>query len=186
MSESIGGVVPVESMLAGIRADVLGEHDPPGTTTSHLLQAIHRHIANEEDALGRYEHLVRQSADPVVALVMRIVLDDETRHHQLLERIEATLCDALNWTNSQKALPHSAHTHAGAFAWDLASVAHALMDEEKTGARELRSLAHREKALDADLEAVLLEMMAIDSDKHARLLDFVRCRLEARARANQS
>ena len=73
MSESSGGVVPLDRMLAGIKADVLAEHDPSGTTTLHLLQAVERHVANEEEALGQYEHLARQSGDPGVTLVMHII-----------------------------------------------------------------------------------------------------------------
>jgi hypothetical protein len=173
-------------MLAGIKADVLGERDPSGTTTFYLLQAIDRHIASEADALDQYERLARQSADPIVGLVMRIILDDEKRHHQLLGRIQATLRDTLNWTHSPQSLPRSTHTRGGASDADLAAVARMLSDEEKAGAQALRRLAYRERSTDGALEAILLEMMAMDSDKHARLLEFVSCRLEARVRANVS
>jgi len=120
------------------------------------------------------------SGDPVIALVMRLILEDEERHHGLLKRIATTLRDALNWTHSPGALPRPGD---GAPATeDLAPVARALIDEERTGAQALRRLAEREKGLDSGLDSLLLEMMAMDSDKHARLLQFVHRRLEARAR----
>ena len=183
MSESRGGVVPLDYMLAGIKADVLVERDPSGTATLQLLHAIERHVANEADAAGQYERLATRSGDPVVSLVMRVIVDDEQRHHALLERIAATLRDTLNWSRSTQSLPRSDATYSDTADTELVAVAHALIEEEKAGAAALRRLAHREKSLDGDVEAILLEMMAIDSDKHARLLDFVRRRLTAHSRA---
>ncbi len=178
----IGGVVPMNDMIAGIRADVLRERDPGGETFIRLLDAVERHATLESDALGQYQHIADASGDPVIALVMRLILEDEERHHGLLKRIATTLRDALNWTHSPGALPRPGD---GAPATeDLTPVARALIDEERTGAQALRRLAEREKGLieDSGLNSLLLEMMAMDSDKHARLLRFVHRRLEAHAR----
>jgi rubrerythrin len=170
-------------MLAGIKADALVEHDPSGAAILQLLHAIDRHVASEADTADQYERLATHSGDPAVTLVMRVIVDDEQRHHELLERIAATLRDALNWTHSTQSLPQSARTNSVTVDAELAAAARALIDEEKAGAAALRRLAQHEKSLDGDVEAILLEMMAIDSDKHARLLEFVRRRLAARSRA---
>jgi hypothetical protein len=182
MTESIGGVVPLEKMLSGITADLIGQYDPSGQTFIRLLNAIEHHATLEAEALGQYEHLARASDDPVIALVMRVILEDEERHHGLLKRISSTLGDALNWTYSPDALPRATGPSTPTDE-DLTSLARALIAEEKTGAQALRSLAQREKGLGGGLDSVLLEMMAMDSEKHARLLLFVQHRLEARARA---
>ena len=136
----------------------------------------------EVEALAQYEHLAQASGDPVIAMVMRLILEDEERHHGLLKRISSTLRDALDWTYSPDALPRST-APVSATDEDLASLARALIDEEKTGAQALRGLAQRERGLGGGLDSLLLEMMAMDSDKHARLLHFVQRRLEARTRA---
>ncbi len=184
MTESMGGVVPLETMLDGITADLIGEYDPSGQTFFRLLDAVDRHASLEVEALGQYEHLAQASGDPVIALVMHLILEDEERHHGLLRRISSTLRDALNWTHSPDALPR-ATTPPEATDEDLPALARALIDEEKTGAQALRSLAQREKGLGGGLDSLLLEMMAMDSEKHARLLHFVQRRLEARARASK-
>ena len=184
MTESIGGLVRLENMLDGITADLIGEYDPSGQTFIRLLDAIERHASLEVQALGQYEHLARVSGDPVIALVMRLILEDEERHHGLLQRISSTLRDALNWTYSPDALPRST-TPVSETDEDLASLARALIDEEKTGAQVLRGLAQREKGLGGGLDSLLLEMMAMDSEKHARLLHFVQRRFETRARVSK-
>jgi len=58
---------------------------------------VDTHAKAEEEALGQYEYLAEASGDPVIALVMRLILDDEVRHHGLLRRMSTTLRDALEW-----------------------------------------------------------------------------------------
>jgi rubrerythrin len=153
----------------------------PGTV-EWLLNGIERHATAEQDALDQYEYIGTASGDPVVALVMRLILEDEERHHGLLKRMEATLGDALNWTHTPSALPETTIPQR-AVASELATTTRALIEEENTGARYLRKLANDEKGIDAGLHSLLLEMMAMDSEKHARLLKFVHDRLAKRARA---
>ena len=181
MTESLGGVVPLNNFIGGMSADLSGDDDPSGQTFMRLLSAVERHASLEAEALGQYEHLAQASDDPVVALVMRLILEDEERHHGLLKRISTTLRDALNWTHSPDALPR-ATAPTTVTDEDLPAQARALIDEEKTGAQALRGLAQREKGLGGGLHGLLLEMMAMDSEKHAHLLQYVQRRLEVRAR----
>jgi hypothetical protein len=149
---------------------------PHGSPIERLRDAIDAHARAEAEALGQYEHIADASGDPVIALVMRMVLEDEERHHGLLRRIEATLSDALNWTHSPDALPTG--TPAAADAKRLAVLARELVDEEHTGAKFLHKLAGEQKLIDGGLPSLLIETMAMDSEKHARLLQFVQHRLE--------
>src|SRR6266540_1214646 len=72
-----------------------------------LLEAVERHASSEVDALELYARIADESGDPVVAPVMRRILDDEHRHHSLLKLIESSLRDALNWSHSPSSLPNS-------------------------------------------------------------------------------
>jgi len=181
MFEPVVGLMPLDDLLAGLHVDALRNPDPAGKSIERLLQAVERHATLEADALDQYEYLGKVSGDPVIALVMRLILDDEVRHHGLLERIASTLRDALYWTHTPSALPKSeAEATPPPEVEELASVAHALIEEERSGAHALRDLATRQKGLDGGLDSLLLEMMAMDSEKHARLLQFVHKRLLAR------
>jgi hypothetical protein len=111
---------------------------------------------------------------------MRLILDDEERHHWLLGRIAAGLRDALTWTHSPDALP-SAATPPAATSAEVVSLARVLIREEQEGARGLRELAARERGIDGGLDSLVLEIMAHDSEKHARLLQFVERRLASRS-----
>jgi hypothetical protein len=179
VTDMIGGLVPLNDFIAGLRTDVLLQRDSGGESCVRLLDAIERHASLEEEALGEYDRLAEASGDPVIALVMRLILEDEERHHTLLKRIAATLRDALNWSHTPGALPNP--DEVGLPDKNLVSLARGLIDEEHSGASALRRLAQREKGVDGGLDSLLLEMMAMDSDKHAHLLRFVQRRLESRA-----
>ena len=182
MSEFVGADRAVISdSYSGFPVDTQPLYGHRPGTVEWLLDAVERHANAEQDALGEYERIGAASGDPVILLVMRLILDDEQRHHGLLKRMEATLSDALNWTHSPNALP-KANPPREALAEELVSDVRALIDEEHTGARYLRELAHQQKSIDDGLHTVLLEMMAVDSDKHARLLEFVQQRLAKAAK----
>ena len=132
--------------------------------------------------MSQYDRIAEESGDPVIALVMRLVLQDEERHHGLLERIANSLRDALEWRHSPDALP-TGRPYSGERAASLANVTRALIEEERQGAKALRKLAHQEREVADGLHSLLLEMMAFDSDKHAHLLQFVEHRLRNAIRA---
>jgi rubrerythrin len=173
------GDAPAELILTSMRLREQAEAASE-SAVERLLHAVDAHAAAEAEALNQYEYLATASGDPVIALVMRLILDDEVRHHGLLHRMAATLRDALEWTTSPEALPKGA-PHARV-SGPYAALARSLIEEERTGARALRHLAEQEKDINGGLDSLLLEMMAMDSDKHARLLQFVHQRLEARTR----
>lgn len=143
-----------------------------------VLQALADHEAGEEDAIATYQRMAADD-DPAIAVLMRLVLEDEERHHQLIDRIATSLRDNLNWTHSPNALPAVAPL-PGLPPSISATTARSLADDERRGARQLRSLA-RELAQSYDgLLSLLLEMMALDSEKHERVLRYVERRLAAR------
>jgi len=173
--------MPVIEGYSGFPIEAHEHHSTPGSV-EWLLDAVERHATAEQDSLAQYEYLRTASGDPVIALVMQLILEDEERHHGLLKRIEATLRDALEWTHSPAALPTPASPQQPV-ASELAETTNALIKEERTGARYLRDLAHRQKDVNSGLQSLLIEMMAMDSEKHARLLQFVHDRLARRPHA---
>jgi hypothetical protein len=61
---------------------LFGHH--PGTV-EWLLDAVERHATTEKDALDQYEHVGTTSGDPVIALMMRLILEDETRQQRRID-----------------------------------------------------------------------------------------------------
>jgi hypothetical protein len=182
MSEPLGTNPMLIDGYSGFPIEVEPDRRSRAGTIEWVLDAVERHALAEADALDQYEFIAQASGDPVIALVMRLILEDEERHHGLLRRIESSLRDALYWTHSPASLPVTSPPESPAPP-DLTAVTKLLIADERTGAQHMRDLAHQEKGIDSGLHSLLLEMMAMDSEKHARLLQFVHDRLAARARA---
>src|SRR5262245_63089729 len=106
----------------------------------HVLQA---HTAGEQDTLVTYHRLETTTPDPLAAMLMRLVLEDEERHHGLLERMAARLRDSLNWTRSPDALPTRDALLDASTPATLEAYRRAIRDEQE-GARTLRALAQRD------------------------------------------
>ena len=175
MTQTPGSDAQLIEGYYGIPQALASSRPSGGTTIEGLATAIARHADSEAGALAQYGQLAEQSGDPVIALVMNLILEDEERHHGLLKRIEASLRDALEWTRSPSALPSAMPAEAQK---DLAQVAHKLVQEEQNGVRRMRELAESEKGISGGLHSLLLQMMAMDSEKHALMLRFVQARLE--------
>ncbi len=149
-----------------------------------LLDTLEMHMAGEAESIEEYRQLAEQTTDPVVAFLMRMVLDDEARHHDLLRRIVAGLNHAIYGAASAPPLPAPAPRPNAADA-DAIEATRAFIREEREGVRELGRLARQWRRLDDGLDSLLLEMMALDSEKHRRVLEFILHRLEAAERESR-
>jgi rubrerythrin len=146
--------------------------DPAGSPLDRLLAAFERHIVAEADTVTAYRALADTTADPVVALLMQQVVEDEDRHHGLLRSMAARLRDALHWTHSPDALPvrgTAPEAEAGALLAPIREFAR----QEHEGARQARELAKEQAGLYDGLFTLLLETMAADSEKHERILSYI-------------
>jgi rubrerythrin len=159
-----------------VHIDAALHPDPCGTGLQLLVRAIETHIAEEEVSVEAYRQLACETSDAVVAALMRLLADDEERHHRLFEEIGKTLRDRLDWSADAPPLVDSSRT-AEEHAAEWLRRVRIFESDELRGARALRELAHRAHVECEPLVCQLLEAMAMDSDKHAQLLKFVGRRL---------
>jgi rubrerythrin len=168
---------PEVEMMVALESDLRARR---GSPFEQLVDAIETHVVQEAASLAAYRQLADTASDAVVAMLMRLVLEDEERHHELMKRIVADLRDGLYWTQSVEALPDATIPRGVDSARALAAV-HEFIREERDGVRQLQDLAHKSARINEGLDSLLLEMMAMDSQKHERILRFIERRLQAAA-----
>lgn len=149
-----------------------------------LVRVVEMHVKSEAEALHSYERLANENDDPTSAFVMRMILDDEERHHSLLQRMRTSLVNALTWGHDSGGLPSGLPPLEPVDPERIATVKQ-LIEEEKEHVRQARHMAHEHQRINGGLDAVLFEMMALDSEKHAFLLQFVLDRLRQRPLAGE-
>ena len=145
---------------------------PANSPYELLLSALQSHTANETKGLAEYRRIAQTSSDPVVRLLMDLVLEDEERHHVLMERLAARLRDDLLWTHSSEALPTS-HDETVSPTREEWEAIRSLVYQEQDGIRHLRALDVQSEGLYEGLPSLLLETMIMDSEKHERILRFI-------------
>jgi hypothetical protein len=146
--------------------------------SDRFIRALEAHTAAETHDLAACQRLADQTSDPVIKLLMGLIVEDEQRHHSLLQRMIRRLEEEVEFTPSFNALPVSAPDGAALAAEAVASL-RSLIRNEHEGARYVRHLARQESDLYHGLYSVLLETIARDSEKHAHVLRYLLRRLES-------
>jgi rubrerythrin len=152
-------------------------HPPP--LSERLIRALEAHLAAGAHDIADCQELAQESQHPVVQLLLGLIVEDEQRHHALLQRMVRRLHEEAEFSASAtQTLPVPSDAQFGA---DEATIARlrALIRDEEEGARYLRHLARQDARLYDGLFGVLLETIARDSQKHAYVLRYLLRRTES-------
>ena len=115
----------------------------PEEPVDRLPRVIDAHIAAERETLVAYHCLARAAADPTDALLLTLVLEDEERHHDLLQLLAARLRESRGAHDNSNPRPASIATAAVASALPPESI-QSFLHHEREGARQLREMARQE------------------------------------------
>ncbi|HUY23235.1 MAG TPA: hypothetical protein VMV22_12940 [Acidimicrobiales bacterium] len=136
-----------------------------------LVEWITRHGREEGVLLERYERLAHESTSAATRYLVRLIIEDERRHHQTL----AEIAEAIAWgtlTSPVPALPRSGIGDVDNDA-ELVAQTKALLASEKRDRTELRRLRRRLRSYTGTLWPLLVDLMLLDTEKHTRILEYV-------------
>ena len=71
-----------------------------------LYDHVTAHGKNEGEILTAYEQLADDTDSPAIAFLARLILDDERRHHQLLDALGSTIRTTAELTGEPVPIPH--------------------------------------------------------------------------------
>jgi rubrerythrin len=135
-----------------------------------IVSMLAEHAASEEALLERYRRFVTGAASPAARYLVRLIVDDEERHHRLL----AEMANAVAWESSDSSptetVPDLYPERDGA----LAEETKALLATEVEDRHQLRRL-HRQLApyQETTLWELLVQLMELDTEKHVHILRFL-------------
>jgi rubrerythrin len=133
-----------------------------------LVELLTTHARKEVAILERYRRFAAEAASPAARYLVKLIVDDEERHHRLL----AELANAIAW-EGQSPVPSVPDAFASR---DEALVAEtqALLDAEGADSRELKRLQRRlEPFGDATMWPLIVDLMLLDTQKHIEILRFI-------------
>ena len=141
-------------------------------TDRELVETLSRHGIEEGRILARYQKYAETASSPATRYLVNLILDDERRHHRVLEEIANAIAWGWDENSPASAVPDLWTTRAADPA--LLEETKALLAEEKRDHAELKRLRRDLRSYaDTTLWALLIDMMLLDTEKHARILAFI-------------
>lgn len=144
-----------------------------------LADHLQHHMDSERGVLIEYEKLAQEIPDERVAYLLRLIVDDERRHHRLFEEMVTWLRAQ---TESRPLGGPMVPSHRAAISSDererLRHRTEELLAFEREDMRELRELNEVvEQVEDTAWWTALIETMEHDTRKHIALVEFIRSSL---------
>ena len=146
---------------------------------SVLEQELYDHVTahgkNEGEVLEGYAELAESTDSPAFAYLARLILEDERRHHQVLDDLAETIRTSAELSGEPTPIPNLA-----LFAADRERILKeterflALEDEDN---KALDRLAKQLKDVrNTTLWELVVRLMQDDNTKHRRILEYIRDR----------
>lgn len=154
-----------------------GEPGPPNQHERAIATLLREHGPREGEALAEYQKLVAECTDEGVKYLASLILEDERRHHQvineMLHQIESFL-----WDSEQE--PRTPYLSERVDP-ELRAATDRLLEFEREDAKELRRLRREVKSQpSSSLLPLLVDLMIHDTAKHIEILKLIRKHTKAR------
>jgi rubrerythrin len=139
-----------------------------------LARYLQGHIDAEQGALAAYEKILDGRDDDMISYLLRAILSDEKRHHEVFTEITNSLESRIRWENIEPQLPPS--PRAIDDSEELLAATDKLLELEEEDVKELQKLRRSWTKSKGDLAvwAVLVEGAEFDTRKHISMLKHLR------------
>lgn len=139
---------------------------------SELYGHLTGHEESERALLAEYARIAEHSSSAAFRYLVGLIVEDETRHHELLRQLAESLRADVELRRDDPAVPRLANWGA---ADDVIEATDRLLAEERADRKRLRQLARELKDVyDTTLWGLLVELMEMDTAKHIAILRFAR------------
>ena len=153
-------------------------HQPDRDFDYGILHMLRNHGAREGAALEAYQRAFEESSTSEgVRYLIRLILDDEQRHHEVFAEMANALQSFVEEMPVEPRVPGLAPRRDAA----LLEVTRRLLALEKDDAKELRQLRKSLRgAPKSMLHPLLVDLMRHDTAKHIAILEHIVSRLSGR------
>jgi hypothetical protein len=167
-----------ENGVAGLPSHVEPVKRGRRSPAERLYRELESHRDQQAAVVAETQRALNLSATPLAKFLLDIVEAGSSKDLEVLDRMTASLRDALYWTYSPDALPEASAEEERAAA--LLSI-RTVLGMERDRARSARRLAKTYSNIDGGLERALLEASAAKAEANVRLLRLLLDQAERRA-----
>ncbi len=156
--------------------------DKPGAEkplVERLLEELETHERSERDLLEDYRAAAKALPDSGVRFVMGLIVEDEDRHHRLMDAMARDLKSSVQWLHKDELPVIAPDPKAKA---NILAETERFLGVELESARQLKELKKEVKQLRNGLLEVIVSGMEADTLKHIEMLKHVRKQLKGEGR----
>jgi len=141
-------------------------------TEETLYRHLANHVSSEAEFIASYRERSETPDTPEAArYLIRMVLDDEERHHRMLREIMIAIGNGIAWPDDPDAVPNLPY---GPPDRALEEATSRFLAAEKVDQKELHALRKELRPFrDTSLWSLLIELMEHDTAKHILMLNFI-------------
>lgn len=137
-----------------------------------LYRHLTEHVSSEAEFIAAYRERAEAPDTPEAAgYLIRLVLEDEERHHRVFHEIVTAIGNGIAWRHDPVAVPNLPY---GPPDRALGEITGRFLAAERADQKQLRALRKELRPFrDTSLWALLVELMEHDTAKHIRILTFI-------------
>jgi len=144
--------------------------EPDHEADIRILELIRTHDARESAVLAAYQRLVDESVDEGIRYLGQLILDDEQRHHQILDQMAERVGSWIRGDNGAGTPALTPRVNR-----ELLDETRRLIALERADAKELRRVQKELRYAPAtSMLPLLVKLMLHDNAKHIEILQFIR------------
>jgi len=138
-----------------------------------LFEAFRSHADQEHQLLDLYRAVADDVSSPDVSFLVRLILEDEERHHRLFEELAGTLRAQVELESDQSTIPDVPLHRKDPSG--LVDVTDRLLALERDDGKKLRELRKQLRPVEeTTVWPLVIETMELDTKKHIALLKHIR------------
>lgn len=166
---------PAENVIMALYAS-----RPQGDEISEferLLDQFSAHEVHEQKFVEEYREIVDRIESPLVKFLLRLILSDEEKHHDLVRTIASGLRKDLEWLKSGADMPELGEISQETKEGLLKLTADFIKAEQQT-IGDYQALLKKSEGYRKGLLALLVRTILHDSEKHLLILQYIDERLK--------
>ena len=135
------------------------------------FDALIAHERDEEDVIAAYEVFAKESESGVVRFLVQLIVDDERRHHEVLQQLANTIRAQATFEDTEPRLPYF-DVHRQRDHGVLDATKRFLAVERKDRAH-LKELAKTVESSGGEVDAFVVDLIRMDTERHIAILKFI-------------
>jgi hypothetical protein len=167
----------VNAHAPGLPPDHRGtpRREPDRDYEHSVLRLLEQHAASESSLLESYERVAdRSDAGEAVQFLVRLILDDERRHHEVFEQMANGIRSFVWEVPVEPRLPAMSVRSDP----ELLAETKRLLEFERHDAKELKRLRKTlRSAPRSSLDPLMVQLMLRDTQKHIAILEYIESHL---------